>query len=160
MRRLLVTAVTVILVMGAMGAVWAVQEKNFRTHLNGGQEVPANSSIGQGQAIFKVDGDEISFKLLTANLDGITQAHIHCGEPNENGPVVVFLFGLAPPTDNNGILSQGTFDAGDFTPTSARPACADIDTVAELVEAMASGEAYVNVHTSLVPGGEIRGNLP
>ena len=160
MRRVLVTVLTLALMMGLMVSVSAVQNKNFRTHLTGSQEVPANLSGGQGQAIFRVEGLEIHFKLITANLDNITQAHIHCGPAHDNGPVVVFLFGLAPPTANNGILSQGTFDAGDFTPVGTRPACSDIVTIDDLVAAMATGEAYVNVHTTAFPPGEIRGNLP
>ena len=107
-----------------------------------------------------VDGDQIHFKLITANVDGITMSHIHCGASGVNGPVVVFLFHPVPSgVDNNGVLAQGSFTAADFTPPAARPACATIDTIDELVDLMASGGAYVNVHTLAFPPGEIRGQI-
>lgn len=161
MRRVLVTVLALGLLMALMFSVSAAQDKNFTAHLTGGTENPPNDSAGQGQVKLKVDGDQIHFKLITANLDGITQAHIHCGGPDVNGPVVVFLFGLeAAGVDNNGVLNSGSFAAGDFTPPANRPACADITTIDHLVDAIASGEAYANVHTLAFPPGEIRGNLP
>src|SRR5688500_12818740 len=62
---------------------------NDRTHLSGDQEVfaaaegaptPADSRA-QGQAILQIAEDQQSFdyKLIAANIENITQAHIHCG---------------------------------------------------------------------------------
>ena len=54
---------------------------NHRTHLTGDAERPVpNDSKAQGQAIFQVsdDGSEIGFKLMVANIENVTQAHIHC----------------------------------------------------------------------------------
>src|SRR5688572_23950820 len=64
---------------------------NDRTHLSGEQEVfaaeegaptPADSRA-QGQAILHIADDQQSFdyKLIAANIENITQAHIHCGSP-------------------------------------------------------------------------------
>jgi hypothetical protein len=52
---------------------------NFRAHLNGGQEVPPRETLATGQAVFQLskDGEELSYKLLVANLENIVQAHIH-----------------------------------------------------------------------------------
>ena len=47
----------------------------------------------------------MSFKLIVAQGVLVTQAHIHCGPPGVNGPVVVFLFGLnSAGTDVSGVL--------------------------------------------------------
>jgi hypothetical protein len=154
MRRTLLTLTVLTLTFGVMAPLGAAQTTNFRAHLNGGNEVPAVDSGGQGQAIFKVDGNQIHYKLITANLDDITVSHIHCGAAGVNGLPVVFLYGPTAPVDGNGILAQGTFDADDFTTN-----CPGIETIDDLVEAMATGGAYVNVHTSTVPGGEIRGQI-
>jgi hypothetical protein len=155
MRRSFVTLAALVLTFGLMAQAVAAQTRNFGAHLSGGNEVPAVDSGGQGQAIFRVDGDEVHFKLIVAHLDEITQAHIHCAPAGVNGPVKVFLFGLVPTgVDSNGILSTGTFTADDFT-----GACPGIETIDDLVAAMASGGAYVNVHTIDFPGGEIRGQI-
>ncbi|MEX0863257.1 MAG: CHRD domain-containing protein [Acidimicrobiia bacterium] len=155
MRRTFVTLVALVLTLGLMAPVAAAQTKNFRAHLSGGDEVPAVDSGGQGQAIFRVDGDQVHYMLIVAHLDEITQAHIHCAAAGVNGPVKVFLFGLVPTgVDSNGILSMGSFTAEDFT-----GACPGIETIDDLVAAMASGGAYVNVHTIDFPGGEIRGQI-
>ncbi|MGH9196767.1 MAG: CHRD domain-containing protein, partial [Acidimicrobiia bacterium] len=85
----------------------------------------------------------------------VTQAHIHCGEPGENGPIVVFLAGLAP----RGIDVDGNWirDASFSDRHITNPACGE--TLAELAQAMREGRTYVNVHTVANPGGEIRGQL-
>ncbi len=154
MRRVLVTLATLALTVVLVAPVSASQTKNFRSHLSGGEEVPAVDSGGQGQAIFRVDGDQVHFKLIVANLTEITQAHIHCGPAGVNAPVLVFLFGfVGEGVDSNGILSTGTFTAADFLPTCG------FTSIGELVDAMATGDAYVNVHTLSFPGGEIRGQI-
>ena len=154
MRRSLMAVLTLAIILGLMIPLSARQTKNFQAHLSGGQEVPAVDSGGQGQAIFKVDGDQVHFKLITANLNEITQAHIHCGPAGDNFPVLVFLFGfVAGGVDNNGVLNSGTFTADDFLPTCG------FTSIDDLVEAMATGNAYVNVHTLDFAGGEIRGQI-
>ena len=66
------------------------------THLSGDHEIPARDTRAQGQAIFKLseDGLTMSYKLIASNIDNVIQAHIHAGTATENGPIVVFLFGL------------------------------------------------------------------
>jgi len=138
------------------------------THLKGEHEVPARATLAQGQAIMKVSEDRqsISFKLIASNIDNVIAAHIHVGPATGTGPVVVFLYGTAPSGAgrHDGILSEGTFTAADFTgPLTGEP-------FAALLLAMAAGNTYVNVHTNDgvaptntgpgdFPGGEIRGQI-
>ena len=157
-----------ILVLGlaalvAGGLAVAGVNRNFSAHAKGSLEVPANLWNGQGQALLKLskDGDSLSFKLIVANIEDVTQAHIHCGAPGVNGPVVAFLFGFdAAGVSTNGILSQGTITGANVIPRPDSVECpggvADFD---DLIAKMQSGDAYVNVHTIALPGGEIRGNL-
>jgi hypothetical protein len=42
------------------------------------------------------DLSELEFQLVVSRLDGVTQAHIHCGPAGANGPISVFLFGFVP----------------------------------------------------------------
>ena len=133
------------------------------THLAGRNEVPPVDSRGQGQAKLAVsdDGTAIDFRLTVANLENITQAHIHCGAEGVNGPVVVFLFGfVSGGVTLNGILGEGTITAAGVIPRPSSEACpggvADLDDLLAKIEA---GQAYVNVHTVANSGGEIRGQL-
>ena len=96
------------------------------THLKGEHEVPARETQAQGQAIMKVaeDGQSISFKLIASNIENVIAAHIHIGSATVAGPVVVFLYGTVPSGAgrHDGILSEGTFTAADFSgPLAGQP---------------------------------------
>ena len=127
--------------------------------LKGIHEVPPNDSKGSGVAQFELsdDGTTMHYKLVVANTDNVTQAHIHIGPRGANGPVVVFLYGFNPAgTSENGVLSEGEFTGANLI---ARPAIGFGATMPELVSALRSGNAYVNVHTIQLPGGEIRNQV-
>jgi len=133
---------------------------NFRAHLTGDQEVPSNESISQGQAIFQLskDGTELSYKLIVANLEDLHMAHIHLAPAGSNGGVVVWLYPSAPPAimlpgTTNGILAEGVIKAGNLRGALANKP------LSALIDAMSAGNTYVNVHTMLFPGGEIRGQI-
>jgi len=147
----------------AVGLAVAGANRNWSTHSNSSMEVPVRDSQGQSQAIFHLskDGDALTFKLIASNIEGVTQSHIHCGPPGVNGPVVVFLYGFNPAgVAPNGILNQGTITAANVI---ARPASAicpgGVASLDDVIEKMNNGGAYVNVHTLVFPGGEIRGDI-
>lgn len=161
-RSALVLLVVACLGLVAVPAVLAGtdQERNFAAHLSGGEEVPANDSIATGQAIFRLsaDGSELHYKLIVANIQNVTQAHIHLAPAGSNGGVVVWLYPSAPPAQlipgrSQGILAEGTITAANLVGALAG---ASLD---DLVQHMVDGNAYVNVHTSQFPGGEIRGQI-
>lgn len=133
---------------------------SFRAHLSGDQEVPAVETKATGQALFKLskDGTELSYKLIVANLEDITMAHIHLAPAGQNGPVVVWLYPDGPPPrliegTTNGILAQGVITGEDLRGELAGAGLED------LLDIMNSGGAYVNIHTSEFGGGEIRGQI-
>jgi hypothetical protein len=134
--------------------------RTFVAHANGGQEVPANDSRAQGQAILQLsaDGTELSYKLIIANIQNVTQAHIHLAPAGVNGPVVVWLYPSAPPAQLLPGRSQGVLGEGVITSSSLVGPLAG-QTLADLVEALEVGGAYVNVHTAQFPPGEVRGNI-
>jgi hypothetical protein len=141
---------------------------NFRAHLTGDEEVPANESLAQGQAIVEVNEDEteISYRLIASNIENVVASHIHVGAAGVNGPVVAFLFGNVPAGGGrtDGVLATGTITAADLVgPLVGQP-------LSVLIDEIESGNAYVNVHTNDgiapantgpgdFPGGEIRGQL-
>ena len=140
--------------------VFAVHANQFMTHATGAEEVPPNASRAQGQAVFRLsdDGMELSYRLVVANIENVTQAHIHRAPAGQNGGVVVWLYPSGPPAQlipgrTQGVLAEGEITSDDLVGTLAGE---DLDA---LVDAIRAGNAYVNVHTSQIPGGEIRGQL-
>lgn len=133
---------------------------NFVAVLSGSQEVPAVETRARGSATFQLnsDGTEFSYSLIAANIRNITQAHIHIAPAGENGPVVAWLYPSGPPSVLipgmfNGVLAQGTItDANLVGPLAGM-------TLADLVDEMKAGNAYINIHTTQNPGGEIRGQV-
>ncbi|HKX60621.1 MAG TPA: PQQ-dependent sugar dehydrogenase [Verrucomicrobiae bacterium] len=138
---------------------WIFEGGNaFAARLSGRQEVPPVETDGRAIARLVLNRDgSLSYELrATAAIEDVTQAHIHLGARGQNGPVVTFLFGLTSPTD---------FEAGDVI-ASGRLRDSNVLAVANftpsisnLVARMRQGRAYVNVHTVLHQGGEIRGQL-
>ena len=135
------------------------ESHNFVAAQSGREEVPPNETNSRGHARFWLseDGTELRYRLTVANIEGVTQAHIHLADAGVNGPVVVFLYGFnAAGITTNGILAEGTITQANLIP---RPAIAFGGTMAELVARMRTGGAYVNTHTIAIPGGQVRGQL-
>jgi hypothetical protein len=148
---------------------------DLQAQLSGAQEVtppaaPTIPSLGvitdaSARVTIQVEKDLSSFRFRLVVRDGndITQAHLHCGRPGQNGPVVVFLSALnAEGQDVNGLLSQGTRGNENIEPGAA--ACEEligrpINNIASLAAAAFDGLIYANVHTIQNPAGEVRGQL-
>jgi len=104
------------------------------------------------------DGTTLSYKLLVANIQDVTQAHIHLAPPGVPGLIIAWLYPAAPPALHipggfQGVLAEDVITADDLVgPLDGQPLSA-------LVEAIRSGGAYANVHTVQFPPGEIRGQI-
>jgi Cu/Zn superoxide dismutase len=152
-RMMKPTTILVALVAGlAMATAAYAQEQKFETELSGAAERPEPvATDGVGDAKFESDGASVDFELKWDDLTSPAfAAHIHCGGPQEAGPVGVTLFAGEMGTEGE---VKGTFTAPD--PGNG---CGWED-LADVLEAMASGDTYVNVHTTDHPGGEIRGQI-
>ncbi|HKK43918.1 MAG TPA: CHRD domain-containing protein [Balneolaceae bacterium] len=136
---------------------------DFSADLSGENEVPdAVETDASGKAYFKVNSDstELSYTINLSKADSVIMAHIHYGTSNDNGPISVWLF---PSPDNqskslepgpiNGTLKSGTVTDSTLTgPFSGK-------TVLDLVHAIQNDSAYVMIHTSAHPEGELRGQI-
>lgn len=120
----------------------------FTATLSSANEVPTNTSTATGTATFSVVPGGMLYHVDVTGIDSAIAAHIHSGAVGVNGPVVVTLF-AGPAT---GLGFTGTLAAG----AAGAPTGMTLDSVLVL---MRSGNAYVNVHTRLHPGGEIRGQV-
>jgi hypothetical protein len=129
-------------------------EEKFTAKLTAKDEVPPNESPATGMAWVRTSEKEAGFAVNVTDIDKATAAHIHLGEKGKNGPVVVTLFKSDTPTEmKNGTLGEGNFTAANFEGPMKGKGLND------LVTAMKNGSTYVNVHTTDMPDGEIRGQL-
>ena len=148
--------------------------EEFRAVLSGFNETGAlNAETGailsQGTGVVEVKLDRntqtLSFTLKFQNLSSpVTQSHIHFGKIHVPGGVMVFFcsnLATAPagtqPCPANGGTVTGTLTAANVLALAGQNVPAgDFNAVAD---ALLSDTAYVNVHTTNFPAGEIRGQL-
>ncbi len=143
-------------------------DNTFKARLEGYQEVPAVSSPGSGRfkAKLEADGATISYELTYDGLQGVPfMSHIHLGQQHTNGGIMVWLCGNAPavpPADTPACPVPGGTVTGMIQSAQVVGPATQLlgpGEFAEVVKAMKSGAAYVNVHTDLVRSGEIRGQV-
>ncbi len=150
-------------------AVWlalpaSALAQTVHASLDGYQETPASISTkghGSFKAKLRPEDGVIEWTLSYDGLQGqVLQSHIHLGQKHTTGGVSVFLCtnlsSAAQPCPQSGTIS-GTISAADVIgPAGQQLGAGEFD---ELVAAVRAGATYVNVHTSLVPSGEIRGQI-
>lgn len=140
----------------------------YTTTLNGANESPAVISDGIGLGIVTLDNSSFTMRVQTVffGLTGnVTVAHIHCCTPVPGAGNV----GVASTTPTfPGFPAGGTSGAYDVTfdmlqPTSWNTAFVTnnggsfTSAFAALQSGMNAGSAYLNIHSTFAPGGEIRG---
>ena len=110
------------------------------TDLVGANEPGGGDPDGVGTASVRVNvgQGEICYEIAVSGLDPVVAAHIHSAPAGINGPVVV---PLDAPVDGT---SSG---------------CAAVDESLAKAILKAPQVFYVNVHTTVFPGGAIRGQL-
>ena len=126
--------------------------ETFGAVLRGTNEVPPNGSPARGiVAVAFVDNPSPNPDLLLVDggFDDLTApytaSHIHRGPAGSNGPIVQGLNAILEPGNRS-----GSWDRSANTYLNPRPS---------FVDSLRNGLAYVNVHTTAFPGGEIRGQL-
>jgi CHRD domain len=138
-------------------------------------------STGNGQLKLKIDKQnrEIEYELTYAFPDintpvvgtqFVNQAHLHFGQKHTTGGIPVWLCqsadNVAPPAaaDTPQCPSPSGTVTGAITPAKVLELAgqgfpAGEDGFDALLEALANGNIYGNVHTDRFPPGEIRGHL-
>ena len=159
---------------GALAAAPALAQDfpPLRATLTGYQEVPSVSTEAVGTFEARVVGDvfdpgaRVEYTLLFVRLQAdATMAHIHFAQEAVNGPIVVWICGSASqpgPAGTPTCPARSGVIRGLFTgPNILSSATQQLSTgeLSELILAMRAGNAYVNVHTAVSPGGEIRGQI-
>lgn len=144
----------------------AFSQATLEAQLEGLQEIPAISSKATGRFRGRNEPGIIRYTLTYRNLEGnITEAHIHFGQAGVNGGISVFLCdtgvspdptGLAPTCPQDGTVT-GTITRDNVIGPTGQGIAAEEFTA--LATAIRKDAAYVNVHSSKFPTGEIRGQI-
>lgn len=142
----------------------------YNATLTGPNESPANASTGTGTTTVTIDASantmlvQIAFSGLTGTT---TASHIHAptaspftgtaGVATQTPYFTGFPLGVTSGTYSNlfDLLMTSTYNSSYVTANGGTAAGAE----AALISALNSGHAYLNIHTSAFPGGEIRGFL-
>jgi hypothetical protein len=119
--------------------------ERYIAFLSGANEPTPITTAAQGLATVTVNGNVIHYRIELSNIDSAFLAHIHRGPAGISGGVIQNLYvPPRPSTDLNfsGLLIDDTVTVSDVILSQIR-----------------ADTTYVNVHTKLNPGGEIRGQL-
>jgi hypothetical protein len=153
------------LCMGAAAAILFALPAHatvFVTTLSGANEFPPTGSTATGSATVVVEGNLMTVDVSWSGLVAAASAgHIHCcmtpSAPNQ--PVAVgFSDGFVNATSGTFHDTYDLLDSSIYTSTFLAGGTA-AQARDRLIAAMFASTAYVNIHNSVFPGGEIRGQL-
>jgi hypothetical protein len=140
---LLATAITALMT----ATVYAGKGGVASVPLNNGQETTDAKFGGSGTFAWWIEGDALCYEMTVRNLTAAPLfAHIHgVAGRTESAGIKITL--LTPPSANSTVADCISGGEGDAT--------------AEEIAAIVAnpGDYYVNVHTPLFGGGEVRGQL-
>ena len=151
----------VMLFFGAAGRAAGDGVVHLRATLLGVNEVPPNSTPATGNFSATIRDGNITFTLTFEGLAAnAAVAHIHFGPTKVAGGVMIFLCGggnqPACPAATSGTV-EGTITAANVVgPAAQGIAAGELD---EALQAIAQGLGYANIHNSVFPAGEIRGQV-
>ena len=114
---------------------------SFDTDVSGDNEVPPVTSNASGVVNFSYDmsTNSIIYEGYISNTSSaVVAAHLHNAPAGSNGGVLI---------DLSSTVTNGTF----------RDTISNVSTI--VLDAMLSGQVYLNVHTEDVPSGELRGQI-
>jgi len=156
MRRVLSVAGAAALALLVGSASAEAQTMRFTALLSGANEVPgiASGSGGTATVTLNTATRAVTYKIDVYNMpSGTTQAHFHVGGPGVAGPVVVNF--VVQPNISNDFSISGTATSADLVPRQAQ----GIGSWDDFIQALVLGQVYANVHSTVNPGGEIRGQV-
>ena len=155
MRRVMRVMVAAVFMLGMAGTAQA-QVVRFTANLTGNQEVPIilTGAFATATVTLDVGAQTVRWEIDVFNIpSGVTVGHFHVGPPGIAGPVVV---DIRPPANvSNDFRLEGTAGASNL---QARPD-QGIRSWDDFMQALLGGQLYLNIHTAVNGGGEIRGQV-
>lgn len=126
--------------------------------LTGAQEVPANASSGLGSmdVLYSKETRTLTYTVFWSGLtDSVSLMHIHGLAPSGfNAGVIQNIV-----TASNGIYPQKTSGKYTYLKTGKLSGSLLADGVYVKEQDILNGMYYMNIHTPVYPGGEIRGQI-
>jgi hypothetical protein len=156
------------LALGAFAPVAQATVLVYDAFLDGPSESPPNGSPGTGfaEATYDTSAHTLHLNVTFSGLLGTTTAsHIHAATPTPGTGIAGaatttptfagFPLGVTAGSYDNllDLTQASSWNSAYISANGSTTAGAE----AALAAALASDEAYLNIHTSVVPGGEIRG---
>jgi hypothetical protein len=140
-----------------------------RARLSGFHEVTPKLTDGTGTFSATIQGGQLTYTLRYSDLSTPAfMSHIHFAQAGVNGGVFIWLCGTpntptagppgTPACPPGGGTVHRTVRLADVVVTITDQGVSAGD-AAGAVRILQSGDAYVNVHTTRYPGGEIRGQV-
>ena len=136
------TSFAALILTGAVGVLVScatmAQTTEQKVALTGGSEVPAVATTATGTATVDIKPDRSVKVLVVVTGMTATASHIHEAAAGANGPVIV-------PFTKTGDNTFASADGAKLTDAQ--------------YESYKAGKLYVNVHSAMSPGGEVRGQI-
>jgi hypothetical protein len=155
MKHIITFASSAALALALTGTASA-QVLRMAASLSAGEETPAllSGAVGTAELGVDVGANEVTVTLSVFNIPTMTSAgHIHVGPRGVAGPVVLDFPAIAGRTGDFAVTFR--LNQSAFRPQPA----IGINTITDVIQAIAGGNAYVNIHTTANPAGEIRGQI-
>jgi hypothetical protein len=154
-RRVLVT-LAALFVVGLTATSAQAQTIRFTAALSGANETPGIITGAFGTATVTLDTatQTLSWNIDVYNLpSGINNAHFHVAGPGVAGPTVVNIPFTA--NQSNDFNLNGSATPAQLTPRADQ----GIRSWDDFMQALQGGQTYINIHTAVNGGGEIRGQV-
>lgn len=155
MRRVLMVAAALI-VMGTASAAEA-QTIRLAALLQGSNETPVpliNGSYAVAAVTVDIPTQTVSWDIEVFNLpSGMTAGHFHVGGPGVGGPTVINLIFPTGVSNDFRLTGSATSATAGLRPEQG------IRSWEDALQAIVGGQMYLNIHTAVNGGGEIRGQL-
>jgi len=153
-----------------LGTCYVTNAQIYTASLSGAKESPPNSSPGTGSAVVTIDGGAMTMSVhvtFSGLMAPTTASHIHAPTAVPGTGTVGVATTLPTFTGFPLGVTSGTYDhifdmtlASSYNPAyMAANGGTPSSAFAALQAALANGKAYLNIHTTAVPSGEIRGFL-
>lgn len=155
----IIAALVIIPIIGSVLAISFVQQQQvlgqqvFTAELSGDNELPPVNTEANGTITIQGNNQSLNYQLALSDMTNVTAAHIHFGNEDDNGKVVVSLLKSDSPAGLE-VESVG----GNFTAEDVQGPMAELP-LEQLIGFMGNGSTYVNVHSTDLPLGEIRGQI-
>jgi Cu/Zn superoxide dismutase len=94
MSQIVVIAALVFISIGSVLAISVIQQQvlgqqAFTTELSGDNELPPVNTESNGTITIQGSNQSLNYQLALSDMTNVTAAHIHFGDDDENGKVVV-----------------------------------------------------------------------